>query len=204
MSTINRRTRWDGTTEDDRKATMAHARAGLLVGAVAKAKAQAEVLGVTLTDEQAEAAGARILRNEQAQRAREQQARATAAAVEARKVANADWALGQMLSAIRSMLTFEPGLHTPTLASVMSDVTREELDAPDGFNKRRLTKRLDGFIQRAKEQAQKRSGELTAMLPIADDWEWSPTADDVAEDEGRPSWSGLPPFEAEPGHPDAE
>jgi hypothetical protein len=193
--------RWSGATEDERKAAMAHARKGLLLGAIAKAKSQAEVLGVTITDAQANAAGARILKAEQRERARANQAMAAAAAVKARAARNADWALGQMLRCVRDILTFEPTLHKPTLAAVLSDLTREELDAPDGFNRTRFLKRLDLFTQRSKERAQERSDELTASM--VEPWpEGLPTLDVLAAENGEDSWSGLPAFTAGPEHPD--
>jgi hypothetical protein len=178
---------------------MARVRAGLLVAATQRAQAQAAILGVELPDP--EAAGARLMAQEQRERALAQQAAATAAAVEKRKRDNADWALGQMLRCVRDMLTFEPTLDKRTLAMVLSDLTREELDAPDGFNRTRFLKRLDLFTQRSKDRAQERSDELDASLvaPMPDDL---PTLDDIARENGEPSWSGLPEQVAGPEHPD--
>jgi hypothetical protein len=164
-------------------ARMAHARDGLLSKAITKAHERADELGVTLTDEQAAEAGARILKREQAERATQARNRR----VEQAREDFANWGAGQCIDAARRLNAFNPTLDYRTAARLLLNHLRDELDAPDGYSRRRLIARLNADVEDAKWLGTNRSIELSAMLPDIDTE--GLTLDDVAAEEGLAPWA---------------
>ena len=173
------------TTQPDMAARMSHVRAGLLNKARATAQTHADMLGVTLTDEQADEAARRILKAEQAARVAQARVQRVAKARED----FASWAVGQGLRYGDTLNACEPTIPLNVAKRLTLMAVRDELDAPDGHSRPRLIKRLDAFVARAREAMQATSVRLDSKLvetPV-----WSPTLDEVAEEQGLPSWSGL-------------
>lgn len=169
---------------------MAPVRAAMLTKAVATARERAAQLGLTLTDEQADEAGRRILHSEQASRAAE--ARASLAAKRAER--EQTFAIRQAKQYAQQYIDLWGGGDEAAHGRVlrhMLDVASEECLAPDGFKASRLTRRLDLALNEARTLSWVTTAQLDAtILPdLQPDWDALQTADDIAAEEGIAPWA---------------
>ena len=168
---------------------MAHARAAMQDKYRAEALGQFAALGVTPTDEQVQQAGERLLKK--AQQDRMAVARAGRHTPEAKQARSLDWAIRQVHTYATLLHTWAPQVPDSEQTRICLMAVGDELRAPDGFNRKRLLKRLQALVDHVKEQAQHRSAELTATLREPVDMDTLPSLDNIAESLGEPPWSGL-------------
>lgn len=168
---------------------MAHARAVQRAQHMTEAREQFARLGVVPTEEQVEHAGALLLKK--AQQDRMAVARAGRHTPEAKRDRNLDWAVRQVHTYATLLHTWAPEVPDNEQARVCLMAVGDELRAPDGFNRKRLLKRLQALVDHVKAQSQKRSAELDRTLREPVDWDSRPSLDDIAEAMGEPTWSGL-------------
>jgi hypothetical protein len=159
----------------DNDARMAHARDGLLTKAIATAHERAASLGLTITDEQAEEAGRRILKTEQAARA----AQARVKAQEKAKAETLDWAMRQTRTYANLLHTWEPTVPYEQQLLVVGMAVSDELQAPDGLKRPRLIKRLQVLVDTVKAQSRATSDRLNATLVEQPDWDSLPDLRDL-------------------------
>ena len=147
---------------------MAAVRAGLTAKSVTKARERAASLGLELTVEQAVEAAARILKTEQAERA----AQARIRSVEAAKEGFTSWAVGQALRYGDTLNAYEPTIPLNACKRLCLMAVDDELEALDGYSRPRLLKRLDLFLERAREAMQATTDRLDASIVADPPREW--------------------------------
>jgi hypothetical protein len=147
----------------DEIARAAHARASLAAQRRERARAQLAAMGIEATEEQIEAAGTRILKAEQRDRMAVARRNRWTGHVDAKRAADVNFATDQAIVAADRVKALYPTV------SVDADVMRvclmavaDELDAPDGFNRNRLLRRLDLYVKGVMEEC---SRLLNATLP---------------------------------------
>lgn len=138
--------RWSSASQADKDAATSHMRAALSARAIERARQQASILGIHLDFEEAEAAGAALLKHEQ--RVRAQHARVTAAATRAMRKRHSDerWAIAQAERYAASTSSVPDRL---PLADMLTAL-RDELEAPDGFQRSRYLRRLQAVLRNAR------------------------------------------------------
>jgi hypothetical protein len=154
------RKRWAGKTQADKDEAAANARQGMRDKAVTRAIEQAQRLGITLTDEQATEAGAALLKLERTERAALATVQAAAARAASKAEQDESWGADQMIAFHALLRTWAPAVPSHMQARVLASAVRDELDAPDGFNRRRLVRRLHALVEHVKAQAAERSRQL--------------------------------------------
>jgi hypothetical protein len=172
---------------NDPRERMRHAREAMLAGAVARARAMADGLGITLTDEQAADAGLRLLKREQAARA--DVAREGKAAKKAEE--DQTFAIVQAKAAAQRYLDLYGSYRGDDAANVlrfMLDIASEESLAPDGFTRPRLMRRLNLAVDEARMLAENTTARLEASLPEVN-FDDLPTSDDYAAEDGVAPWA---------------
>ncbi len=154
---------------------MAGVRQALLDGAIWRARGITANLGIVLTDEQADAAGARLLKQEQAERAA--QARASLAARRATR--NSDFAVRMAGEYAQRYLDLWGSYKDADVNEVKRDFyedARVELyETPDGFKSGRLIHRLEARLAEARARSWATTAQLDATLV-----------------NGQPDWDSLP------------
>lgn len=167
---------------------MAEVRASQLRAATTRASAVAANLGIVLTDEQADEAGRRLLKQEQAGRAAE--ARASLALKRATR--NSDFAIrmaGEYAQRYLDLWGSYTDADIPAVKRATYEAARVELyETPDGFKASRLLRRLDALLNEARARAWATTAQLEASLPDIN-WNELPTADDIAAEEGIAPWA---------------
>lgn len=152
--------RWARTSQADKTAHMAHARAGMLAKAIRRATEQTAVLGIELTPEQAEQAGRRLLKTEQAARAAMSRATRDANLIDRKKAADTEWAMRQAHVFADKVKTWDPTVPEKDIFRIVLMAVADELTAPDGLQRPRCIKRLKAYVDAVKQAAAQRSVEL--------------------------------------------
>jgi hypothetical protein len=168
---------------------MAHARAAMRGKFVGEAREQFARLGIEPTEEQVEEAGNRLLKK--AQQDRMATARAARHTPEQKRSRNLDWAVRQVHTYATLLHTWAPQVPDSEQTRICLMAVGDELRSPDGFNRKRLIRRLQALVDHVKEQAQQRSAVLDATLREPVDFDELPSLDDIAKSLGEPTWSGL-------------
>jgi hypothetical protein len=142
--------RWSAATQTEKDASTAHMRAALAAKAVQRARQQAARLGLDLSDEQANAAGTMLLKNEQRDRAGQARAAAVAANAEKKRGADEAWAVLQAERYISSLRLSTSALPDGAQLRITLVALEDELAAPDGFQRGRYLRRLQTLLETAR------------------------------------------------------
>lgn len=170
---------------------MAHARAAMLAQAVTKAHERATTLGIELSPEQAQEAGARIMKQAQRERMAVAREKRWTSKLEEKRVADMTWGVEQVLRYADTCNAIEPTIPDRDVVRILTMALADEANSPDGFSRPRLIRRLQAFVDRARLAAEQRSAELSRSLVTPVDHDDLPTLDDVLLESGEGTWSGL-------------
>jgi hypothetical protein len=144
---------------------MAYARAQMRVKYENEAREQFAKLGVEPTAMQVEQAGDALLKAAQRERMALARASRHLDTQAERRVKNMEWGLRQVERAAYDLHTWAPEVSEDKQFLVALMVLGDEVRSPDGFNRKRLGKRLDALVAYVKAQAGQRSAQLEATLP---------------------------------------